>query len=164
MQKKPFGADLDFYDGQWVIPYALLALSTLYWDIGWTKLVLIVMFVIACFHIMYEHRIVFGKKEINKRRLFNLGGFVGGILVGLIMPVYSAVTYAIFASQLKKDGENQLLMVKRKTYTRMFLILSFAVVIHALQGFMAADKIRAGMQADRAQGQQTQEAVPGTIR
>ena len=164
MQKKPFGADLDFYDGQWVIPFALLGLSTLYWDIGWTKLVLIVMFVITCFHIMYEHRIVFGKKEINKRRLYNLGGFVGGIIVGLIMPVYTAVTYAVFASQLKKDGENQLLMVKKKTYTRMFCILAFAVAIHALQGFLAADEIRAGMAEQNQQGQQTQQAVPGTIR
>lgn len=160
MQKKPFGADLDFYDGQWVIPFALLALSTLYWDIGWTKLVLIVMFVITCFHIMYEHRIVFGKKEINKRRLYNLGGFIAGVIVGLIMPVYAAVTYAIFASQLKKDGETQLLAVKKKTYTRMFFILAFAVGIHALQGFVAADQIRAGMEAER---QQTQ-GVPGTIR
>jgi magnesium-transporting ATPase (P-type) len=163
MQKKPFGADLDFYDGQWVIPFALLAISTLYWDIGWTKLVLIVMFCITCFHIMYEHRIVFGKKDINKRRLFNLGGFVGGVIVGLIMPVYVAVTYAVFASQLKSDGENQLLMVKKKTYTRMFFILAFAVSIHALQGVLAADQIRAGIAAEN-QTQQTGEAVPGTIR
>lgn len=162
MQKKPFGADLDFYDGQWVFPYALLALSTLYWDIGWTKMVLIVMFIIACFHIMYEHRVVFGKKEIYKRRLYNLAGFVASVIVGLIMPVYMAVTYAIFASKLKKDGENQLLAVKKKTYTRMFFILAFAVLIHALQGFVGVDKIRAGIESEMQQ--QTTPSGPGTVR
>ena len=78
-------------------------------------------------------------RKTSKRRLFNLGAFIGAILVGLIMPVYSALTYAIFASQLRKDGENQLLAVKKKTYTRMFFILSFAVIIHVFQGFVAVD-------------------------
>lgn len=162
MQKKPFGADLDFYDGQWVFPYALLALSTLYWDIGWTKMALIVMFLMACFHIMYEHRVVFGKKDVNKRRLFNLGALAGSVIVVYIMPVYLAVTYAVFASKLRKDGENQLLAVKKKTYARMFLILSFAVLIHALQGFVGIDKIRAGVEAEMQQ--QSQPSGPGTIR
>lgn len=46
----------------------------------------------------------------------------------------------------------------------MFVILTFAVVIHVLQGLIAADEIKAGMEAERQQSQQTQEAAPGTIR
>lgn len=146
MQKKPFGAGLDFYDGQWYIPFGLLALSTLYGDIEWTKVVGIVMFVMAMFHIMYEHRIAFGKKDVGLRLLYNLGAFVLSVYVAVIMPVYMALSYAIFASKLKKDGEDWLLEKKKKTYLWMFLIMAFAMLVHTVQSIMIMDDIQATIQ------------------
>lgn len=160
MAKKPMGADWNFYDGEWIFPYALLALSTLYWDIGWTRLVLIVMFFVACFHIMYEHRVAFGKKEVNTRRLYNLIALGGSFFIALIMPVYMAVSYSIFASKLKKDGEEAILAIKKKTYTRMFVILAFAVLVNLFQGMLYANEISAAMKAEQEQTQ----GVPGTIQ
>ena len=154
MQKKPFGADLNFYDGEWVLPFGLLSLSTLYGSIEWTKMVLIIMFLISCVHIMFEHRVAFGRKEVSTRMLYNIGAFIASIFVAVLMPIYMAVSYAVFASKLKKDKEEQLLAIKKKTYTRMFFILAFAVFIHYAQGMMLADNIAAGIQKEQAQPSQ----------
>ncbi len=162
MQKKPFGADWNFYDGQWVFPFGLLGLCTLYWDYDWTKAFMLVMFVVICFHIMYEHRIVFGKKEIGMRRIYNVLGFCLGIFVAYVMPIYVAVTYAIFASQLKRDGEEALLAIKKKTYTRMTLILIAVVGIHTLQGIMLIPDMKEGF-AKYNQASPPVTGVPGTI-
>ena len=103
MAQKPFGADLDFYDGEWIFPVGLLAISTLYGDYIWTKIVLFIMFSLFSLHILYEHKVAYGKKDLWQRRLMTLGAFIASIFINLIMPVYVIISYAIFSSQLKKD-------------------------------------------------------------
>lgn len=157
--KKPFGSELFIYDGEWVVPYGLLAISTLYWDYEWTKIVLIMMMIISLFHIMYEHRLVIGKKDINTRRAMNLGAAVICFISKFFLPIYVAINYAIFASHLKKEGQETLLSIKKKTYTRMFLILAFAVSIDTIQGLLLIDDIRAAIESQ----QPAQPGQAGTI-
>lgn len=152
MSKKPIGSNLTMNDGEWIVPYALLALSMLYWDYNWSKVVLIVMMLVSFFHIMYEHRIVFGKTDVNKRRLFNLGALVGCYLTKFFLPVYVAVSYATFASQLKKEGQERLFQMKKRTYLIMICILLFAIALDTIQGFMLLDDLSAAIEAQQ-QGQ-----------
>lgn len=162
MSKKPIGSNLTMNDGEWIGPYALLALSMLYWDYQWSKVVLIVMMLVSFFHIMYEHRVVFGKKDVNKRRLFNLGAFIGCYLTKFFLPIYVAISYASFASQLRKDGHDRLFEMKKKTYIRMLCILLFAIALDTIQGFMLLDDIQAAIEAQqRAQGASVSRQ-PGT--
>lgn len=161
-QKRPFGAGLNFYDGQWILPSALLALSTLYWDIGWTKVVMLVLFAVYCFHINYEHRIVFGKKDLNMRRLYNLAAYVASYFVIFIMPVYVLLSYAIFASKLKKDKQEQAFSIKKMTYFWMMIILVLVVLIHTVQGLAQVGHMKEVL----SQRQETavNSGLPGTIR
>lgn len=152
MAQKPFGADLDFYDGEWIFPVGLLAISTLYGDYIWTKIVLFIMFSLFSLHILYEHKVAYGKKDLWQRRLMTLGAFIASIFINLIMPVYVIISYAIFSSQLKKDGEGELLIRKRKTYVTMICIIVFAVGVHAWQGFLLINDIQASIDAQNTQG------------
>jgi hypothetical protein len=160
MQKRPIGSNLNFNDGEWIVPYGLLALSMFYWDYQWSKVVLIVMMFISFFHIMHEHRLIFGKVDVNKRRMYNLGAFamIAALRVKFILPVYVAISYATFASQLKKDGDERLFQMKKKTYIWMMSILLFAMFLDTIQGLMLLDDYMAALQA-----QQPSQGIPVTI-
>jgi hypothetical protein len=158
--RRPIGSGLFIHDGEWVVPYAFLALSTLYWDYYWSKIVLIIMLVLSLFHIMYEHRNAFGRKEVGKRQLYNAGAFIVSLFVKFIFPIYMAVCYATIASKLKKNNDISTLNIKKKTFTRMFLIALFAIAVDTMIEISLLSEIQQGI----AQQQQPITGVPGTIR
>lgn len=157
MQKKPFGSDMDFYDGEWIFPFALLGLATLFGDLIWVKTILIIMFVLVCLHTVHEHKIAFGKKNMGMRLFYALLGFLSSVLFFALPLIYVAISYAMCSSQLKKDGEERLLVKKRKTYVTMMSILVFAIGVHGWKGFMVVGQLKA------IQAEQQQINKPGTI-
>ncbi|MFN3700298.1 MAG: hypothetical protein ACK4VI_02100 [Alphaproteobacteria bacterium] len=160
--KRPIGSGLFIYDGEWVGPYALLALSTLYWDYHWSKIVLIIMLVLSLFHIMYEHRNAFGKKDVGKRQIYNALAVIVTFLLNqtFVFVIYMAICYATIASRLKKKNDISTLNIKKKTFMRMFLIALFAIAVNTMIEISLLPEIHQGM----AQQQQPITGVPGTIR
>lgn len=158
MEKKPFGADLDFYDGEWIFPFALLGLATIFGDFIWVKQIMIIMFVIICFHTVHEHKIAFGRQNIGMRYFYAFLGFLSGIVFFALPLVYTMVSYAMCTSKLKQDGEEALLVKKRKTFVTMLAILVFASGVHAWKGFLIYNDVLAlqAQQQQNTDGQITQ--------
>lgn len=157
MEKKPFGSDFDFYDGEWIFPFAFLGLATLFVDYEMTKQIMIIMFVIVCAHTVHEHKIAFGKKNIWMRGLYAFLGFLSGFLFYLLPLIYTIVSYSLCTSKLKTDNEEILLTKKRKTYVTMLSILVFACCMQGWKNFVVYNSLLA------EQAQQNQPGQAGTI-
>lgn len=152
MQQKPFGSDFDFYDGEWIFPTGALSIALLFGDFLWVKQILIIIFLIACLHTVHEHKIAFGKHDMGKRYIYAIVGFLSAILHFILPLIYVLVSYAMFASQLKADGEEELLVRKRKTFVTMTCILVFACGVHAWQGFLSMNDLTVAIANQDTQG------------
>ncbi|MFP4313238.1 MAG: hypothetical protein ACLFR0_02820 [Alphaproteobacteria bacterium] len=157
MNKKPLGADLDFYDGEWIFPTALLVLAMLFGDIIWIKQIHIVVYAIACLHTVHEYKNAFGRKGMGMRYLYALLGFLSAILHFILPLIYILISYGLCSSQLKKNGEERFLIKKRKTFVTMISLLVFAAGVHAWNAFLLVDDLQA-IQAEREMTDR-----PGTI-
>lgn len=155
--KKPFGANLNFYDGEWIFPLSLLAVATLFGDFIWVKTILIIMYFIACVHTVAEHKIAFGKANMGMRYFYAFLGLLSSALFFALPLIYVLISYAMCSSKLKKDGEEVLLVNKRKTYVTIISILVFAAGVHAWQGFLMVNDLMA------IQAEQQQTGQAGTI-
>ena len=92
MQKKPFGSDFDFYDGEWIFPTGALSVALLFGDLIWVKQILIIIFLIVCLHTVHEHKIAFGKQDIGKRYIYAIVGFLSAILHFILPLIYVLVS------------------------------------------------------------------------